>query len=372
MRFRSSTLIRAALVLGAGTMAFAQDPSQAPPPNDPQQQGPVRNGGWRRADDVPPADSSGQLQDRNAPPGPAYAQSEGRDQFGAPVRGGQPQQPPQGDQQPPQRGSFGPPPASPSTPPSQLTVKPGTFVTVRIDQPLSSDRNQAGDAFSTTLIKPLVVDGVVVAQSGQTIAGRVAEAQKAGRVSGTSRLGVQLTELTLVDGQQVPIRSQLVNRRGPTSVGRDAAAIAGTTGLGAAVGAAADWGRGAAIGAGAGAAVGILGVLLTRGQPTIIYPEQVLTFRIEAPVAINTARAPDAFRYVDTRDYEQQYSAHGPPMGRPGAPYGAAPYYGGGPALYPPYPYYPYYYGPGFGFYYGPTFFYGRGFYGRGFRHFHR
>jgi hypothetical protein len=242
-------------------------------------------------------------------------------------------------------------------------------VTVRIDQPLSSDRNQAGDAFSATLIKPLVVDGVVVAQSGQTIAGRVAEAQKAGRVSGTSRLGVQLTELTLVDGQQVPIQSQLVNRRGPTSVGRDAAAIAGTTGLGAAVGAAADWGRGAAIGAGAGAAVGILGVLLTRGQPTIIYPEQVLTFRIEAPVAINTARAPDAFRYVDTRDYEQQYSAHGPPMGRPGAPYGAAPYYGGGPALYPPYPYY---YGPGFGFYYGPTFFYGRGFYGRGFRHFHR
>lgn len=376
MGLPSSKLIRAALVIAAGTVAFAQDPSQPVPPNDPtQQQGPPRNGGWRRADEPPPPDASGQLQDRTTPSGPTYAQSESRDQFGAPVRGGQQQAPPppQGGSpgQPPQRGSFVLPPAPATVPPSRLTIRPGTFLTVRIDQPLSSDHNQPGDAFSASLVKPLVVDGVVVAQSGQTIAGRVAEAQKAGRVSGTSRLGVQLTELTLVDGQQLPIQSQLVNRTGPTSVGRDAGAIAGTTALGAAVGAAADWGRGAAIGAGAGAAAGIIGVLLTRGQPTVIYPEQVLTFRIEAPVAINTARAPDAFRYVDTSDYGQQYDAHGPPpVRRPGGPG----YYGGGP--YPPYPYAPYYaYGPGFGFYYGPGFFYGygRGFYGHGYyRGFHR
>jgi len=80
MDFPSSKLFRAALVLAAVTMAFAQDPSQAAPPNDPtQQQGPTRNGGWRRADDPPPPDSSGQLQDRTAPSGPAYAQSERRD-----------------------------------------------------------------------------------------------------------------------------------------------------------------------------------------------------------------------------------------------------------------------------------------------------
>ena len=39
-----------------------------------------------------------------------------------------------------------------------------------------------------------------------------------------------------------------------------------TTAMGAAIGAAAEWGRGAAIGAGAGAAAGVVGVLLTRGQ----------------------------------------------------------------------------------------------------------
>jgi hypothetical protein len=233
---------------------------------------------------------------------------------------------------------------------------------VRINQWLSSDKNQTGDAFAATLAEPLIVDGVVVAQRGQTVGGRVTEAQKAGRVEGTSRLGLQLTELTLVDGQTMPIQSQMINRTGPTSVGTDAAAIGGTTALGAAIGAAAGWGRGAAIGAGAGAAAGILGVLLTRGRPTVLYPESVLTFRIEAPVDISTEHAPQAFRYADTQDYGQGYRAQGPPPRPAGPPaYGYAP----GPVPPPYYAPYPYYWGPGvsvfigprFGYVYGPRFY---------------
>src|SRR5947208_16671116 len=91
---------------------------------------------------------------------------------------------PQFDQQPP-RDAFGNP-ASPdqnnATPPSRLSIQPGTYVTVRVNQWLSSDRNQQGDAFFASLASPLVVNGVVVAQRGQTVAGRVSEAQKAGRI----------------------------------------------------------------------------------------------------------------------------------------------------------------------------------------------
>jgi hypothetical protein len=210
-----------------------------------------------------------------------------------------------------------------------------------------------------------------VGQRGKTVGGRVAEAQKAGRVEGTSRLQLQLTDLTLVDGQVVPIQSQLITRNGPTSVGRDAGAIAGTTALGAAIGAGVGWGTGAAIGAGAGAVVGTLGVLLTRGHPTIIGPESVLTFRVEAPVAISTERAPQAFRYVDPNDYNRpanlQTRGVPPGYGAPPPPYYGSAYYGPGYG-------YPYYYGPGFGlyygpgFYYGPSFYFGRGFYRGGFR----
>jgi hypothetical protein len=243
----------------------------------------------------------------------------------------------------------------PQAVPAHLTIKPGTYITVRVSQPLSSDKNQQGDAFYATLAEPIIIDGVVVAQRGETIGGRVTEAQKAGRVEGTSKLGVELISLSLVDGQQLPIQSQMVSRSGGTSVGRDAAAIGTTTALGAAIGAGADWGRGAAIGAGAGAAAGILGVLLTRGRPTVIYPETMLTFRIQAPVEIATDRAPQAFHFATNRDYGTGGGAPAYAQRPPAPGYGPVPgpYYG--PASYP----YPYYWGPGLSVYVGPGYYRG-------------
>ena len=80
---------------------------------------------------------------------------------------------------------------------------------MRVNQVLSSDHNQSGDAFSATLVKPIVVNGVIVADRGQVIQGRVSEAKKAGRVSGTSHLGLELTDLSLVDGSQVPVQNRI-------------------------------------------------------------------------------------------------------------------------------------------------------------------
>jgi hypothetical protein len=204
------------------------------------------------------------------------------------------------------------------------------------------------------------------------IGGRVAEAQKAGRVTGVSRLAVQLTDLTLVDGQQVPIESELTSLAGPTSKARDAGAIAGTTVFGAAVGGAAAMGPGAAIGAGAGLIAGTVGVLLTRGHATVIYPESILTFRLSEPITISTDRAPQAFLYANTTNqYNRASNAQGPQAGAgwncqgygwpPPTVAPAPPYY------YYPYSYYPFPWGVGFGLWYGPGFHYGRGFYGRGF-----
>jgi len=194
----------------------------------------------------------------------------------------------------------------------------------------------------------------VIADRGQTVGGRVVEVKKAGRVEGVSHLGVQLTDLTLADGHPVPIQTKLFTKNGPTSQGRDAGAIAGTTATGAAIGAAAGWGTGAAIGAGAGALAGIVGVLVTRGRPTYLYPEQILTFRVEAPVAVSTEAAPQAFRWVSPGDYERPYDMQ-TRMAPPNGPPYYTPYYG---YAYP-YAYgYPYW-GPGFGFYWGPRHFWG-------------
>ena len=257
-------------------------------------------------------------------------------------------------------GEAGPQGAATSAPsgaafaPSEITIPAGTWITVRVNEPISSKRNHPGDSYSATLAQPLIADGYVVARRGQTLAGRVAESDEGGRVKGLSHLALELTDLTLVDGQQVPVRTELSRYEAGPSHGRDAAAIAGTTGVGAAIGAAAAGGVGAAAGAGAGAIASTIGVLSTHGKETVVFPEDRLTFRTTAPITISTARTAQAFEPVKQSDYEQQRPVL---QRRVGSPYGYGPYVG--PYAYGPYPY-PYYYGPGF---YGPGI--GFGYYGR-------
>ncbi len=228
--------------------------------------------------------------------------------------------------------------------PSQLTIKAGTYVTVRLNEILSSERSLTGDAFTAVLAKPIVVDGIVVAQRGQDVTGRVTEAKKSGRLGGNSRLGIQLVDLPVVAGQQLPIQSELITRNGTRSTGRDAGAVAATPGVGAAIGAGVNGGVGAGVGAGACLAAGLAGVLLTRGNPTVIHPETLLTFRLNQDVTVSTERGSQAFRYVEPGDYDQPDSAgpvrrppprpayvYGPAFGYPYYPY---PYWGWGPGLY--------------------------------------
>lgn len=199
--------------------------------------------------------------------------------------------------------SQAPPPAY-NPLPQTLTLPAGTVISIRTSQYLSSDQNRPGDGFSAELQQPLVVDGWVVARRGQTLLGRVVTAQKAGRIKGVSQLGIELSQLVLVDGQQMPIRTQLMQTSGGTSQGRDAQAVGTTTGIGAIIGAAADGGKGVAIGSGAGAAAGLAGVLLTRGRATVIPPETLLTFQLEFPVTFTTQRSIPAFRPVNQEDYD--------------------------------------------------------------------
>ena len=249
-----------------------------------------------------------------------------------------------------------------------LTLPAGTLITVRTTQFLSSDRSQPGDSFSAVLEQPLVTQGWVVSHRSQTVMGRVAVAQKAGRASGVSQLALELDELVLVDGQQLPVHTELVQSSAGTSHAQDATAVGATTGIGAIIGAAAAGGEGAAIGAAAGAAAGVAGVLSTRGRATEIPAESVLTFRLLDQVAIDTQQSRQAFRQVTPQDYPQG------PAQRPNERYTPRVYrpqrY-----YYPPYDWYGYYPYPYIGYYgfygygYGPRFYVSpRVFVGGGFR----
>ena len=108
--------------------------------------------------------------------------------------------------------------------PATLTIPAGSTLRVRTTSWLSSDNNHPGDTFSATLDQPVVVNGWVVARRGQTILGRVSVAQKASH-GGNSQLGVELSEITLVDGQQVPVSTQLVQGTQQRDDGQAAATV---------------------------------------------------------------------------------------------------------------------------------------------------
>jgi hypothetical protein len=247
--------------------------------------------------------------------------------------------------------------------PDSITIPAGKVIFVRLNEPLSSDHNHAGDAFTATLDQPIVVNGWVVARRGETVVGSVTNAQKAGRVKGVSQLGLQLTEVTVADGQQIPVATELWNGSAGTSHGNDAAAIATTTGAGTIIGAAANGGTGAGVGAGAGALAGIGLVLLTRGKPTVLGPEAELSFRLKEPLTFSTENSKQAFLPVDQEDYNSSRSLRRRGNAYPGYPpyyYASCGYWGCG-------PYYGYY-GPSIGFYGGYWGGYGRGFRRGGFR----
>jgi hypothetical protein len=320
-----------------GTLpGVAQDANQSAPP--PTGQAPAPSGGWRKFQ--PPDQTADQgAPDPSANPAPAPAQAPPQSQY---------------------------PPQAPTPPtryvPTTITLPPGTWVTVRLNEPLSSDKNQTGDAFTGTLLEPIIANGLLIARRGETVTGMVTEAQKAGRVAGVSHLKLELTGIQLADGRQIQVKTKLIDRRGNTSYGRDAFAIGATTATGAAIGAGVNGGVGAGVGAAAGLVVSTIGVMLTRGRPTVVYPETPLTFSMETPLTIDNSQ--QAFQYASQYDYNARVAS--PPGPRPGYGYGPGaygapppPYYGYyAPAYGYPYPY-PYFYGPSLYFGFGGRWGYG-------------
>lgn len=175
-----------------------------------------------------------------------------------------------------------PPPRTPHT----VTIPAGTLLTVRLAETLTTDKNQPGDIFAATLDQPLVVDGFIIAERGARAQGKVLDSEKAGRVSGLSRLAVQLVRLHTSDGQDVAIQTERFAKEGSTSKGEDAKKVGVGAAIGAAIGAIAGGGKGAAIGAGVGGAAGAGTVAATRGKPIELPVETRVTFRLQQPLTI--------------------------------------------------------------------------------------
>lgn len=163
-----------------------------------------------------------------------------------------------------------------------ITVPAGTQILVRMLDSVDSSKDPRGSRFTATLETNLVVNGRVVVPAGNTVYGRLATAQQAGRVAGSSELTLELTDI-VVRGTAYPIFSTDYQVKGKSSTGRSLKRTLGGAGLGAIIGGiAGNAGVGAAIGATAGGVASVA----QKGQSIQVPSETLLQFRLQQPASL--------------------------------------------------------------------------------------
>jgi hypothetical protein len=170
----------------------------------------------------------------------------------------------------------------------RITVPAGTRILIRMVDSIDSSKQKTGFRFSATLETNLQVEDTVVAPRGTTLYGRLADASSAGRMSGSSELTLELTDV-LINGTAYPLLTSTYEVKGKGEGGNTAKKVVGGAGLGALIGGLAGGGKGAGIGALAGAGAGTAVAASKKGQQLQIPSETLLEFRLQQPVSLPVA-----------------------------------------------------------------------------------
>jgi hypothetical protein len=185
------------------------------------------------------------------------------------------------------------PPPPPS--PKKLIIDQGTQVTVRLIDPIDSEKNQTGDTFHATLNAPLSSDGEEAVPAGVELVGHLASVKSAGKFAGQSEVVLQLDSLA-AGGKTYSLQTDQYKKTGSSRGKNTAEKVGGGAVLGGIIGAIAGGGKGAAIGAAAGAGVGGGVQAATKGQQIKLPSETVLNFTLQAPITVVQTPPADANR----------------------------------------------------------------------------
>ena len=172
-----------------------------------------------------------------------------------------------------------------------VTVPAGTRILIRTIDSVDSSKQKAGYRFTATLETNLQAVDVVVAPRGTTVYGQLASASSAGRMSGSSQLTLELTDI-VINGTAYPLLSSTYEVKGSGEGSKTAKKTIGGAGLGALIGGIAGGGKGAGIGALAGAAGGTAIAASKKGEQLSIPSESLLEFRLQQPAILPASARP--------------------------------------------------------------------------------
>lgn len=183
-----------------------------------------------------------------------------------------------------------PPPA-----PKKLIIDQGTQITVRLIDPIDSEKNQTGDTFHATLNAPISSDGEVAVPAGTELTGHLVSVKSAGKFAGQSEVVLQLDSVSS-GGQTYNLQTDQYKKTGSSRGKNTAEKVGGGAILGGIIGAIAGGGKGAAIGSAAGAGVGGGVQAATKAQQIKLPSETVLNFTLQEAVTVIQPPSADATR----------------------------------------------------------------------------
>src|SRR5215204_3797539 len=160
------------------------------------------------------------------------------------------------------------------------TVSTGTTFRVRMNNSISSKTARVGDTFTSTVTEPVYSStGTVVIPTGSTVTGRVDSVTPARKGGDPGQISVRFTSVRLPTGSSRAINGSLTDldsksaksdnesvASGDKMKNRKIIFIGGGGAGGAVLGAAVGGGKGALIGGLLGAAGGLLGERMTKGE----------------------------------------------------------------------------------------------------------
>jgi len=163
----------------------------------------------------------------------------------------------------------------------------GTTIRLSMDAGISSKISSVNDTFTTTVIKPITVDNVVVLPYGTVIEGRVTGVSSGGPAGKIGRMELSFETIRFSDSVKRSIDGELVNELRPASSKlMTYAAIFGGAAAGALIGSASGTNTGILAGAGIGAGAGSAVAFLKKGKDVQIRTDERFEIRLKSEVTL--------------------------------------------------------------------------------------
>ena len=204
----------------------------------------------------------------------------------------------------PQQGNNAPAPSQAAAPAENAVAQPlqlpvGTAVRMKLETPISTQTNKAGDRFAGRVTEAVMLNGKTVIPVGTSLEGRVVHTSEPRRIRGTPTIDLHPDMVVLPNGEKYTLDAVVVDTsaRPQTDVndegqikgrghdGKDWREMGIGAGAGAGVGALVDGKHGALIGATVGATASVVHWLVKRRSADLPAGTEII-MELSRPMAL--------------------------------------------------------------------------------------